>query len=128
MVMFYSLWVKIKERLHSQNPTECSHFKSICKTSVDKHVCGQQLTFHCAPLLILLALFRSLPTANVWESFALVQLELWQSKHGCAAFYISSEHFVMRSLSWELFPSFKPANLCKFVPSIAPCSSSVQKL
>lgn len=42
--MFYSLWVKIKERLYSHSPTECSHFKSICKTSVRKHVCGQQLT------------------------------------------------------------------------------------
>lgn len=47
--MFYSLWVKIKERLCYHNPTECSHFKSICKTSVHKHVCVQQLTFHCAP-------------------------------------------------------------------------------
>lgn len=47
--MFYSLWVQIKERLYSHNPTECSHLKSIRKTSVRKHVCGQQLTFHCAP-------------------------------------------------------------------------------
>lgn len=92
------------------------------------HVCGQQLTVHGAPLLILLAPFRSLQTANGRPSFGPVQIELWQSKHDCAAFYISSEHFVMHSLSWELFPSFKPAHLCTFVPSIAPCSSSVQKL